>query len=187
MKREVLWCGLSLLLVAALVLASCVAEVGEQEEEEEEVVPVYTETNFTVYADDTYRFNFFLNEGETFEYYWKASDYLQCWYTNSYGQAKLIEEIQIDPNIGRLRLWEPGEIPFKSWMEDTTDWTSMKETYGFIIEYEDNEGNFVEFETLDGGRAGDGQIEADRTGYYTLNFYIFYHDIESVDVVMRYR
>jgi len=38
MKRKVLRCGLSLLLVAALVLASCgeVEVVGEQEEEEEE-------------------------------------------------------------------------------------------------------------------------------------------------------
>ncbi|GAJ08345.1 unnamed protein product, partial [marine sediment metagenome] len=40
MKRKVLWCGLSLLLVATLMLASCgeVEVVGEQEEEEEEAV-----------------------------------------------------------------------------------------------------------------------------------------------------
>jgi len=40
MKRKILWCGLSFLVVAALVLSSCAKEVitpGEQEEEEEEV------------------------------------------------------------------------------------------------------------------------------------------------------
>ncbi len=37
MKRKILWCGLSFLLVAALVVTSCgKAEPGEQEEEEEE-------------------------------------------------------------------------------------------------------------------------------------------------------
>ncbi|MBA7479920.1 hypothetical protein ES707_15361 [subsurface metagenome] len=40
MKKKILWCGLSFLLVAALVLASCAKEVpGEQEEEEEEEEP----------------------------------------------------------------------------------------------------------------------------------------------------
>ena len=173
---------LPIIVMFSLVLTGCATTVPTPAQETE-----YTETNFMVYEGDTYRFNFFLNQGESFNCYWKANDYLQCWYTNSYGQAKLRKEVQIDPNIGRSRLWEPGEIPFKSWMGDITDWTSMKENYGFIIEYEDNEGNFVEFETLDGGRAGDVQIEADRTGYYTLCFYIFYYDTESVDVVLRYR
>lgn len=36
MKRKVLWCGLSLLLVAALVLVSCTPAVVEEEEEEQE-------------------------------------------------------------------------------------------------------------------------------------------------------
>ncbi|GAH84208.1 unnamed protein product, partial [marine sediment metagenome] len=40
MTRKILWCGLSFLLVASLVLASCAKEevVEEEEEEEEEVV-----------------------------------------------------------------------------------------------------------------------------------------------------
>ncbi len=36
MRKKILWLGLSFLLVAALVLASCAPAVGEQEEEEEE-------------------------------------------------------------------------------------------------------------------------------------------------------
>ncbi len=44
MKRKVLWCGLSLLLVAALVLTSCGEAIsGQQEEEEEELLPALGE------------------------------------------------------------------------------------------------------------------------------------------------
>jgi len=44
MKRKFLWCGLSFLLVASLMLTSCgEAAPGEQEEEEEEVLPAVGE------------------------------------------------------------------------------------------------------------------------------------------------
>lgn len=178
---------LPIIVMFSLVLTGCATTVPTPAQETE-----YTEVNFLLYKGDTYRYNFFLNQGESFNCYWKASDSLQCWYTNSYGQAKLEDEpekeIQMDPNIGRVRLWEPGKIPYQSWMaEGGWDITNMRENYGFILEFEDHEGNFIEIETLDGGRAGDMQIEADRTGYYTLCFYIYFHDTESVDVVLRYR
>ncbi|MBA7606990.1 Foldase protein PrsA [subsurface metagenome] len=56
MKRKVLWCGLSLLLVAALVLASCgeVEVVGEQEEEEEEEEDVVAIVNGVEITEDEF-------------------------------------------------------------------------------------------------------------------------------------
>ena len=42
MKRKIVWLGISWLIVAALVLASCVpSPSGEEEEEEEEGVPIH--------------------------------------------------------------------------------------------------------------------------------------------------
>lgn len=185
--RHFLLVLISVLLITVMCLCACGAPAPTQGLE-------YIETNFTVYADDTYRFNFFLNQGESFNCYWKASDYLQCWCTNSYGQAKLTKEVQIDPNSEEeiLRIWEPGEITYPSeWkMEkmgwDRIDFTSMKEYYGVILEIVTTEGEFVQYEILNSGRAGDIQIKADRTGYYTLCFYVSHYDTESVDVVLRY-
>ena len=151
-------------------------------------------TSITVYVDDTHRLNLFLNQGESFNCYWKADDNLQCWYTNSHDQAELAKEVQTEQNNGEeiLHIWEPGEITYSEWKIEKMSWdridfTNMKEHYGIILEIVTTEGEFVQYEILNSSHAGDMQIEADRTGYYTLCFYLSSdYDKESVNVVLRY-
>jgi len=141
----------------------------------------YTEETFTVYQNDFYRLEIFLNEGESLECYWTSSDYLTWWYRDSYGRPTLID----GPAVGTILengkrvewIWEPG---------DTLPGLDEPLEYLFI-EIVDADGNMITETSVNGSRNDEGHIEADRMGYHTLCFDMFYDDTESVDVTIRYR
>jgi len=141
----------------------------------------YTEETFTVYQNDFYRSEVFLEEGESLECYWTSSDPLTWWYRNSYGSPTLIDGPAIGTileNGNRVKwIWEPGDTLLE--LDEPLE--------RLFVEVVDADGNII-LETSVGGSCNDeGHIEADRTGYYTLCFDMFDDDIESVDVTLQYR
>lgn len=179
------WSKLSLIFVSLFAVIVVSSSCSPTSTPTQSPTPEYTEKQFTVLTDKVYRLDIFANEGDSITGYWKSSDSLQYWYTDSYGLPRLMltEEPSVSPTGERIgRLHEPGEgfRLLEMWHATFLD----REAW---FEIKNAKGDIVDFETLSGARAHNVQVEADRTGYYSLCFYIYDDDVKSVDVTIRYQ
>lgn len=167
--------GFACILISTIFLTGCVTAspdaTSDQTAKEDS-----TEEQFTVVAGEVYRLNIYVNEGDIITGYWKASDTLYSWYTDSRSYARTIRRQTLDSDIEpyEMDILEPGTY-------DTYDRPRLR--------YYDDKGNYV----VDGWPVGcqdeEFQIEAKQTGYYSLCFLPFHFregSGKSIDVIIRY-